>query len=287
MVWLQGNISCVLRLAAQYLIGISDSPKLDAELLLCEVLQRERSYLYAHSELFINPAQLDQFQGLLERRHTGEPLAYITGVKEFWSLSMAINKHVLVPRPETELLVELAIACGAKAQHAKIADLGTGSGAIGLAIAHERPHWKIFASDISEAAVSVASSNAHALKLHNIDFICGDWYVPFNDQKFNLIVSNPPYVDKHDTRLHQAALRCEPYEALASDGGGLQDIKCIVQNAPDHLLLGGHLILEHGYDQGAAVRELLAQNGFIEICTHRDLANLERASLGRKAGTYQ
>ncbi len=272
----------MLRQATQNLTGRSDSPQLDAELLLGQVLQQERSYLYAHSELFIDPKQREHFRRLLERRYKGEPVAYITGVKEFWSLPLKINRHVLVPRPETELLVELAIACGAKAQHARIADLGTGSGAIGLAIAHERPHWKIIASDISKAAISVAKRNAHTLKLHNIDFICGNWYVPFKHQKFNLIVSNPPYVDENDHHLQQTALRCEPYEALVSGDGGLQDIECIVQNAPYHLLPGGYLILEHGYDQGAAVRELLAQNRFVDISTHRDLANLERASFGRK-----
>lgn len=282
MVLVQGNIACVLRQAAQNLLGISDSPRLDAELLLCQVVQQKRSYLYAHSESIIEHTQLDQFQHLLERRHKGEPLAYITGIKEFWSLPLAINKHVLVPRPETELLVELAIACGTKAQYAKIADLGTGSGAIGLAIAHERRRWNIIASDISEAAVSVAERNGHALKLNNIEFICGDWFVPFKHQRFDLIVSNPPYIDEHDPHLLQPALLCEPYEALVSGGGGLHDIKCIVQNAPYHLLPGGYLILEHGCDQGAAVRELLSQNDFVDICTHRDLANLERVSLGRK-----
>ena len=276
-----GNIACLLRQAAKKLHEISETPHLDAEILLSQVLQQPRSFIYAHPEFLLDTLQCDRFKQFIERRSEGEPVAYITGMKEFWSLTLNITKHVLIPRPETELLVDLALSYAKDRCEASLADLGTGSGAIAVAIAYERPHWEITATDISCKALSIAKSNAQKLELRNLVFVEGDWYAAVRHQKFHLIISNPPYVWDRDPHLHQPELKYEPCNALISGKGGLQHLRHLIRHASPHLLPGGHLILEHGSEQGAAVRDLFTQYGFNGVGTHRDLAGLERASVGR------
>ncbi|MCP4409741.1 MAG: peptide chain release factor N(5)-glutamine methyltransferase [Gammaproteobacteria bacterium] len=273
------NIDGLLREATRHLQAATDSPRLDAELLLAYVLRRDRVYLYTYPESLPPADQRDCFHALLQRRRQGEPLAYLTGFKEFWSLSLSITPQVLIPRPETELLVELALACFTQQQSINVADLGTGSGAIALALAHERPHWRITATDISTPALEVARSNAQMLE--NVQFLAGHWFVPLNTKRLHLIISNPPYIDSHDPHLQQPELRHEPQQALVSPAHGLKDIMHIIDNTPQHLLAGGFLILEHGFDQGSTVRKRLRDKGFSAISTHHDLAGHERATLAR------
>lgn len=273
------NIDGLLRQATRRLQASTDSPRLDAELLLAYVLRRDRAYLYSYPESLLPTDQRDHFHALLQRRQQGEPLAYLTGHKEFWSLPLSITPQVLIPRPETELLVELALGCFAREQSIKVADLGTGSGAIALALAHERPHWRITATDISTSALEIARSNAQTLG--NVRFLSGHWFVPLHAQRLHLITSNPPYIDRHDPHLQQPELRHEPQQALVSANHGLGDIMHIIDNAPQHLLAGGFLILEHGFDQGNVVRKRLKHRGFSAIDTRHDLAGHERATLAR------
>lgn len=275
------TIDGLLREATRFLQAATDSPRLDAELLLSYVLRRDRVYLYTYPESLPPADQRDCFHALLQRRRQGEPLAYLTGFKEFWSLPLSITPQVLIPRPETELLVELALACFTQQQSINVVDLGTGSGAIALALAHERPHWRITATDISTPALEVARSNAKVQALENLRFLPGHWLAPLHAQRLHLIISNPPYIDSHDPHLQQPELRHEPQQALVSPAHGLEDIMHIIDNAPQHLLAGGFLILEHGFDQGAAVRKQLRHKGFTAIATHHDLAGHERATLAR------
>ena len=266
--------------ASAKLTPSSDSARLDAELLLGEVLQCDRSYLYAHPEAPLGAAHIERFEQLLQRRYQGEPLAYLLGYKEFWSLRLQVTPDVLVPRPETELLVKLALASVAEERPANVVDLGTGCGAIALAIAYERPQWRVTATDISRTALRVAARNRDALKLPNIRFVQGSWFSPLGPQRFDLVLVNPPYVSIHAPHLNQPELQHEPETALVSPEHGLADIKHIVISACSHLKPGGHLLLEHGYDQGESVRALLQHHGFIEIKTHKDLAGHERVSFG-------
>jgi release factor glutamine methyltransferase len=269
-----------LSIASAKLTRRSDSARLDAELLLGGVLRCDRSYLYAHPEAHLSGEHIAQFERLLKRRCQGEPVAYLLGHKEFWSLRLQVTQDVLVPRPETELLVKLALASVAEKRTAKVVDLGTGCGAIGLAIAYERPQWRVTATDISGKALRVAVRNRDALKLRNITFAQGSWFSPLRPQGFDLVAVNPPYVSIHDPHLNQPELRHEPEMALISPAHGLADIKHIIINACRHLTPGGRLLLEHGNDQGKTVRALLKHHGFIAIETHKDLADHERVSLG-------
>ena len=256
------------------------SPRLDAELLLCEVLHCDRSYLYAHPETCLAEEQLTKYRTLTARRQAGEPIAYIRGFKDFWSLRLHVTADVLIPRPETELLVELALQTFSPHQVIKVADLGTGSGAIALAIATERPSWEILATDDSAAALGVAQQNARRVRVNNVRFMAGDWFHPLADQTFDLILSNPPYVERG--KLHGVnELSVEPRRALLSGGDGMDDLKQIIDDARDYLRPRGCLILEHGCEQGTAVRQLLKRRGCTEVATHLDLAGLERATISR------
>jgi release factor glutamine methyltransferase len=269
-----------LSYASAKLTARSDSARLDAELLLGGVLRCDRSYLHAHPEASLPAEYIAQFEQLLKRRHQGEPLAYLLGYKEFWSLRLQVTQDVLVPRPETELLVELALEYIAEKRTTKVVDLGTGCGAIGLAIAYERPQWCVKATDISRKALRVAVHNRDALKLRNISFVQGTWFSSLRPKAFDLVVVNPPYVSIHDFHLNQPELRYEPETALVSPEHGLADIKHIIINACRHLKPRGCLLLEHGNDQGKTVRALLKHHDFIAIKTHKDLAGYERVSLG-------
>ena len=270
--------------AQQKLPNSQDTPsKLEAEILLAFVLEKPRSFLYTWPEQTVEAAQLARFNELVERRSLGEPIAYITGTREFWGLSLKVTPDTLIPRPETERLVEIALSHIPVNEAWHVADLGTGSGAIALAIASERRNANVDASDISESAISVARENASKLALKNVHFHVGRWFVAFNSPQFNIIISNPPYVADQDPHLTQGDLRFEPMHALSSGVDGLNDIREIIKTAKEHLLIGGWLLLEHGYDQGNAVIDLFEQSGYSEVQCFQDYGDHERATIGRLA----
>jgi release factor glutamine methyltransferase len=254
----------------------------DAEFLLVHVLDRPRSWLFAHRDDVAPAGVAEAFAALVARRAQGEPVAYLTGRRGFWRFDLAVTQATLIPRPETELLVELALARLPADRAVRIADLGTSSGAIALALAHERPRAQVLASDASAQALAVAQANAQALALANVGFREGDWFAPLAGERFDLIASNPPYIALGDPHLGEGDLRHEPAAALSSGADGLDAIRRIAADAPRHLRAGGWLLLEHGWDQGAAVRDLLRAAGFVEVATERDLEGRDRVTLGRK-----
>jgi release factor glutamine methyltransferase len=253
----------------------------DAAMLLAHVAGRPRSWLYAHGDDDVDAATVDAFTGLVARREAGEPVAYLTGRRGFWRFDLAVTPDTLIPRPETELLVELALARLPPGRALRIADLGTGSGAIALALAHERPLAQVVATDASVAALQVARGNAEALRTGNLAFRHGDWLAPLAGERYDLVASNPPYIAAGDPHLGEGDLRFEPDAALASGEDGLAAIRTIGRDAPAHLVPGGWLLLEHGWEQGAAVRALLQQAGFVDVATERDLEARDRVTLGR------
>lgn len=255
----------------------------EVELLLSHALGCSRTWLYAHADDAPAVACAVQFHALLLRRAAGEPLAYITGRREFWSLDLAVGPDVLIPRPETERLVELALEKIPPSGKVEIADLGTGSGAVALAIARERPQSRVLATDASAAALEVARGNAQHLGIANVAFAQGDWCAALGARQFDLVVSNPPYIAAGDAHLTQGDLRFEPSAALASGADGLDAIRSIAATVPGHLRLGGWLLLEHGFEQGSAVRDLLEEVGLIETFTAPDLAGRDRVSGGHRA----
>jgi release factor glutamine methyltransferase len=253
----------------------------DAQWLLAHVLGRSPTWLYVHADDAVDADVAARFESLVERRHAGEPVAYLTGRRGFWTLDLQVTPDTLIPRAETELLVELALARLPSDRILQVADLGTGSGAIALALARERPRAQVLATDASAVALEVARANAAALDIANIAFACGDWCAPLNGQLFDVIASNPPYIAAGDPHLALGDLRHEPPTALASGADGLDAIRAIVVAAPSYLVPGGWLLLEHGLAQGAAVRALLQREGFAEVRTDRDLEGRERVSSGR------
>ena len=257
--------------------------RVDAEWLLAHSLQTPRSWLFAHSGDAVPAEAAVRFAALLARRQAGEPVAYLTGSQGFWTLDLAVSPSTLVPRPETELLVERALARIPVNSASHVADLGTGSGAIALAIAKERPHTAVIATDASAAALEVARGNAARNGITNVEFREGDWLAPLAGETFDLIASNPPYIAEGDPHLDRGDLRFEPPTALSSGEDGLDAIRSIVRDAPARLAPGGWLLLEHGWDQGALVRALLEAAGFIDVETAHDLEGRDRISLGRKA----
>jgi release factor glutamine methyltransferase len=274
------EIATVLRDAVKSLERISDSPRLDAELLLARALDVPRSYLIAHPEDALDPAAIERFAQLIERRAAGEPIAYISGSKEFWSMELMVSPDTLVPRPETDLLVERALMYLGRRACQRILDLGTGSGAIALAIARERPLCEIVATDISEAAIAIARQNARHLELANVSFATGNWIEPVAGQQFDIIVSNPPYVRSNDPALEN--LRHEPLSALAAGEDGLNDIRTIAATAGNVLVDGGRLLIEHGSEQQEAVADLLAKNGWTEIECVQDYGGRPRVSIAKR-----
>lgn len=271
------SVSENLRHATGLLRGCSDSPRLDAEVLLCKVLAWTRSALIAHDEAPLAQASRQEYDRLIGERQRGVPVAYLTGTREFWSMPLKVTPAVLVPRPETEDLVELVLQRMPPDQDTSVLDLGTGSGAIALAIASERPRATVTATDLSAAALAVAAGNARALGLDNINWRCGSWFAPVADQRYDVIVSNPPYVAADDPAL--AMLRGEPALALSPGPGGLEAFAAIAAGAAAHLTERGLLALEHGSTQGPALAALLAAHGFDQISSHCDRAGLARAML--------
>lgn len=256
----------------------------EAELLLLHVLQRPRSWLFAHATDPLAANDQAAFEALLARRVAGEPVAYLTGRRGFWTLDLEVDPATLIPRPETELLVELALERLPPDQALQLADLGTGSGAIALALASERPRAQVLATDASPGALAVAARNAARHELDNVRFAEGghDWYAPLQGVRFDLIASNPPYIASNDPHLEQGDLRFEPSTALASGMDGLDDIRRIVEGGQAHLRPGGWLLIEHGWDQGAAIRALFEAAGFAEVQTVQDLEQRDRITLGRR-----
>lgn len=254
----------------------------DADLLLAHALGCSRTWLLAHGDDGIAAAEAARFTALVERRAAGEPVAYLTGSRGFWTLELAVTPATLVPRPETELLVELALERIPADAEARVADLGTGSGAIALAIAKERPRARVVATDASEAALEVARGNARRNRIGNVELRHGDWLAPLHGERFDLVASNPPYIALGDPHLDEGDLRFEPPSALSSGSDGLDAIRAIARAAPAHLRAGGWLLLEHGWEQGGAVRALLHEAGFAEVATERDLEGRDRVTLGRK-----
>lgn len=256
----------------------------EAELLLAHVLGCSRSWLYAHDDEWLEPTVLERFVELVGRRHEGEPIAYIVGHRGFWAMDLEVTGDTLIPRVETELLVEAALERLPEAAPCRVADLGTGSGAVALAIARERPQAQVLATDVSLAALAVARRNARALAIDNVQFRSGDWCQPLDaGDRLDMIVSNPPYIADSDPHLACGDLRFEPAGALASGSDGLNAIRSIVRQAPGHLRSGGWLLIEHGCCQGGAVRDIFSAAGLREVITLRDLEQRERATIGRTA----
>ncbi|MEW9572402.1 peptide chain release factor N(5)-glutamine methyltransferase [Rhodanobacter sp. Si-c] len=256
----------------------------DAEALLLHVLGRSRSWLVAHAGDALPVEAQQAFAALVARREAGEPVAYLTGRRGFWTLELEVTPATLIPRPETELLVELALERLPRDAVAHVADLGTGSGAIALAIASERTRARVLATDASADALAVARRNAQRLGTDNVRFVQGDWLAPLAGERFALIVSNPPYIEAADPHLARGDLRYEPATALASGADGLDDIRRIVTGAPAYLEAGGWLLFEHGWNQGDVARALLRAAGYAQVFTAQDLEARDRVSGGRKAG---
>ncbi len=275
----------VLRDAIVALTASSPTPRLDAEVLLRHVTDSTPTSLIAGADRPLGANEIRRLGELVSRRGRGEPIAYLTGEREFWSLRLRVTPATLIPRPETELLVEKALARIPPDARWNIADLGTGSGAIALAIAHERPHCRICACDDSAAALDVARANAAQLGITNIEFFHGDWLAPLAHRTFEMVASNPPYVRADDPHLNAGDVRFEPRTALIGGPDGLDAIRVIAKQAFARLMPGGFLLLEHGPDQAAAVADILAVAGFCEILRHRDLAGHDRATECRAAPT--
>jgi release factor glutamine methyltransferase len=255
--------------------------RVDAEWLLAHALGQSRTWLFTHSADAVQPDSAERYMDLLARRQAGEPVAYLTGVQGFWTLELEVSPATLIPRPETELLVELALARIPIDAVSRIADLGTGSGAIALAIAKERPRASVIATDSSVAALDVARANARRNAIGNVEFRHGDWLAPLAGETFDLLASNPPYIAEGDPHLGEGDLRFEPASALSSGSDGFDALRTIANAAPMHLHNGGWLLLEHGWEQGEAVRALLRDAGFVAAETARDLAGRDRTTFGR------
>jgi len=278
------TIALALELAIERLAHIPDTiPRLEAEVLLSSLLDKPRTYLVAWPEMQLSPEQADSFNSMIKRRTKHEPIAYITGCREFWSLNLEVTPDTLIPRPETETLVELALEHIPQRDPMKIADLGTGSGAIAAAIASERPMCTILATDFSPNTLRVAERNFHRLGFKNIHTSMGEWCsaLPPGEQ-FDIIVSNPPYVAEGDGHLAHDGLPWEPQRALRAGDDGLDELSQIIAGTPEHIASGGWLLLEHGFDQGDRVRSLLEQAGYSAIHTSQDLSGHDRVSIGRR-----
>jgi release factor glutamine methyltransferase len=275
------QIRALLQQATEALIQ-SASPRIDAEIILGHCLKVPRSYLYMHSEQELTQAELAEFQALFIKRQQGVPIAYLMGQREFWSLNLTVTPATLIPRPETELLVELALANIPMDAGIKVADLGTGSGAIALAIAKERPQAFVYAVDKSLAALQVAKLNARHLSISNVIFLTADWLTAFAPAAFDIIVSNPPYIAEHDPHLAEGDVRFEPTMALVAGHDGLAAYRTIIKQAKQILRPKGWLLFEHGYRQANQLKTLMQLAEFNSVQTKIDLAGQERITLAQK-----
>jgi len=263
-------------------LSASDSPRRDAEILLGYVTGRARTYILAFGETVLSQDEETQLAALLARRKTGEPVAHLVGEREFWSLPLYVSAATLIPRPDTECLVEQALA-RLPASPARILDLGTGTGAIALALASERPDCQVTAVDVMPDAVALAQRNVDRLGLSNVTVMHSSWFSALADRQFETIVSNPPYIDEADPHLGIGDVRFEPRSALVAAGQGLADLSQIITDARQHLVSGGWLLLEHGWTQGEAVRALFLQAGYQQVETCRDYGGNERLTVGKRA----
>lgn len=253
--------------------------RLEADLLACRALRCERSWLYAHSRDPIDPEAARSLERLVSERMIGRPIAQLCGQREFYGRDFLIDQRVLIPRPETELLIDLALALTLR-DDARVCDVGTGSGCIALTLAAERPHWRIAGVEHSTDAMAVAEANRTHLGLHGVEFLVGDLLEPVSDRRFDLIVSNPPYIAEDDPHLGRGDLRFEPRQALAAGTDGLDVMRRLVASARGSISAGGWLLVEHGHDQAAEVRRLFESAGFSRVDSRRDLAGIERVTLG-------
>jgi release factor glutamine methyltransferase len=270
-----------LKLTVTRLNTVSTSPQLDAEILLHAITGIHRAMAYARPEQALTVEQLEDLHLVMARRERGEPIAYITGTQEFWSMTLQVSPAVLIPRPETELLVERALELVPLEQPSRVLDLGTGSGAIALAIAHARAHAHVIAVDVSPEALAVASSNQRALGIRNLELRASDWFSGLGAERFDVIVGNPPYIAADDPDLEPSVAAFEPKLALIAGPSGLEEIERIVESAREHLLPNGWLVLEHGWKQGGEVRSALVQHGFSHVRSRPDLAGHERVTEGQ------
>lgn len=258
-----------------------DIPRLECEILLAFVLGTTRIFLYTHSDTLLQENQRQQFDGLVEQRRSGMPIAYLIGKKEFWSLSFCVNQATLIPRPETELLVEQTLALLPQDDPARILELGTGSGIIALALANERPTWHIDACDKSVSALEIAKFNQQSLKISNVQFIESDWYSHIiSAEQYDAIVSNPPYIAEEDPHLFAGDIRFEPRLALTSGSLGLDALEKIIRESLARLKKNGLLLLEHGYNQKQPVTDFMKQAGYHNICTWKDIQGHDRVTVG-------
>lgn len=258
----------------------SDTARLDAEVLLCHVLGRDRSFLFTWPEHELNEQQLSDFRQLVNQRQNGTPVAYLTGERDFWTLKLSVSPATLIPRPDTELLVEKALEKPLP-DNAEVVDLGTGTGAIALALASEKPGWSVVAVDMFADAVELARKNAGLNRISNVEILQGNWFEPLADRKFHLVVSNPPYICNDDEHLSQGDVRFEPSTALTSGQDGLDDIRIIIDQAREHLAPGGWLLIEHGYHQANRIQQLLQAAGYKDIRTIKDWAGHDRVTEGQ------
>lgn len=276
------NLRETLNHAISILSLTSSSPRIDAEILMAKALNVSRAYLYTYPEAPIHADVESQFQTLLDRRVAGMPIAYLTGKREFWTVSLTISEATLIPRPETELLVEKSLALLNGREKIKLLDLGTGSGAIACAIAQSRPNWHITACDISTEALETAQRNASELGLTNISFIQSDWFQSITEDNFDAIVSNPPYLAQDDPHLTQGDLRFEPKLALVSGPNGLESLQWIIEQSYNRLRKHGLLMLEHGFEQRLAIEKRLSSIGYQNIQCWQDAQGHDRVTCAKK-----
>ena len=274
------SIQTLLSSASERLATVSESAQLDAEVLLCHCLNKNRSFLRAWPEHQPSTNQINQFEELILQRQQGTPVAYLIGKREFWSREFTVGPDVLIPRPDTELLIELSLDLLPENKPCKIIDLGTGSGILAITLAAERSLATVIATDISEAALNTARHNAKQLKINNVRFLSSHWFDTIPEQDFDLVISNPPYIADNDPHLQQGDVRFEPKTALISDEKGLKDIRLIAEQARQHLKLGGHLLVEHGYDQQTEVQAIFTQLNYRQVVTHHDLSGNPRVTSG-------